>query len=52
MVYKLISQGTIEEKVAERIERKRDLAEQVVGTGENWITELNDEEVLNLFRLE
>lgn len=52
MVYKLISQGTIEEKVAERIERKRDLAEQVVGTGENWITELNDDEVLNLFRLE
>lgn len=52
MVYKLISQGTIEEKVAERIAMKRDLAEQVVGTGENWIMELSDDEVLSLFRLE
>jgi hypothetical protein len=31
---------------------KVSLAESVVGTGENWITEMSDSELLNLMRLE
>ena len=42
MVYRLISQGTIEDKIAELIERKTAMAEKIVGEGESWITELDD----------
>ena len=35
----------------ELIERKRTLAEQIVGSGEGWITELSTDELKNLFRL-
>lgn len=52
MVYRLISQGTIEDKIAELIERKTAMAEKIVGEGENWITELDDRQLVNLFRLE
>ncbi len=52
MVYRLICQGTIEERVAESIEKKKELAEMVVGTGENWIADLSDSEILDMFRLE
>ena len=47
-VYKLISKGTIEEKINEIIEGKLQLASAVVGTGEAWISELSDDELLQL----
>ena len=51
MVYRLICHGTIEERIAESIENKKELADMVVGTGENWITEMSDEELIDMFRL-
>jgi non-specific serine/threonine protein kinase len=53
MVHKLISTGTIEEKIDAIIESKKDLAENVIGGGgEHWITEMNDAELHELLRLE
>jgi SNF2 family DNA or RNA helicase len=50
-VHKMICSGTLEERIDEMIESKRLLAEQVVGTGENWLTELSTDELKNLFEL-
>ena len=53
MVHKLICQGTIEEKIHAIIEGKRELAENVIGSGgEKWITELGNDELMKLLRLE
>ena len=53
MVHKLVCQGTIEEKIDDMIESKRALAENVIGSDSGtWITELNDEELMALLRLE
>lgn len=52
MVHKLVCQGTIEEKIDAMINSKKDLAEQVVGSsGENWITEMDNEELMSILRL-
>jgi len=50
-VRKLVCSGTLEERIDLLIEQKRALAEQVVGTSENWITELSTEQLRNLFSL-
>ncbi|HET7658496.1 MAG TPA: DEAD/DEAH box helicase, partial [Bacillales bacterium] len=50
-VHKLISIGTLEEKIDEMIERKRTLTEQVIGQGDGWVTEMKDDEVYDLIRL-
>lgn len=53
IVHKLVSEGTIEEKIDAIINSKRELAENVIGAGgESWITELGDQELLRLMRLE
>ena len=52
MVHKFVAQGTIEERVDEIIEKKRSLAESVIGEGEQWITELSDKELLAMMRLD
>lgn len=53
MVHKLVCRGTIEEKIDELLESKKSLAENVIGSGgENWITEMNNEELMSLFKLE
>ncbi len=41
----LICVGTLEEKIDQMIERKRDLADRVIGTGEGWLTELSSEQL-------
>ncbi|MEO5840683.1 MAG: DEAD/DEAH box helicase [Acidimicrobiales bacterium] len=41
LVHKLVSTGTVEERIDAMITSKRALAERVVGTGEQWITELS-----------
>jgi hypothetical protein len=43
--------GTVEEKIAGMLEQKRELASKVVGTGEQWITELDATELRDLFSL-
>ncbi|MFG2073179.1 SNF2-related protein [Nonomuraea maritima] len=50
-VRKLICAGTLEERVDEMIERKKALAERVVGTGEEWLTDLSTDELREVFRL-
>ncbi|MFC5829384.1 DEAD/DEAH box helicase [Nonomuraea insulae] len=50
-VRKLICAGTLEERVDQMIERKKALAERVVGTGEDWLTDLSTEELREVFKL-
>ncbi len=50
-VHKFICAGTLEEKIDEMIERKQAVAEQVVGAGEGWLTELSDAELREVFAL-
>ena len=53
IVHKFVASGTIEEKIDELINSKSELARSIVGSsGENWITEMNDDELLNMMRLE
>lgn len=53
VVHKLVCQGAIEEKIDAIIESKRELAENVIGSGsEKWITELSNDELLSLLRLD
>ena len=51
-VRKFVCAGTIEEKVAAMINDKRSLAAKIVGTGEQWLTELSTGQLAELFRLE
>ncbi|NLA36760.1 MAG: DEAD/DEAH box helicase [Actinobacteria bacterium] len=50
-VYRLIAEGTIDERIAEMIERKRSLAEAVIGGGDRWIAELDDDALAELVSL-
>ena len=51
MVYRFITYGTFEEKINEVISDKKELANQAVGSGETFITELNDEDLKELMML-
>jgi hypothetical protein len=51
VVRKLTCAGTLEERIAALIERKKDLAERVVGTGESWLTELSTDELREVVTL-
>ena len=50
-VHTLVTAGTIEERIAGLLERKRDLADRVVGASEGWITELDDDDLRELVAL-
>jgi superfamily II DNA or RNA helicase len=50
-VHRLITRGTIEEKIAELLTRKRALADAVLGSGEAALTELSDDELRDLVTL-
>jgi len=50
-VHKYVCAGTLEEKIDEMIERKKDVAGRVVGTGEAWLTQLSNAELRSLFAL-
>jgi SNF2 family DNA or RNA helicase len=50
-VYKFICAGTVEERVDELAERKKELAEAVIEAGEGWLTELSTESLRDLFEL-
>jgi SNF2 family DNA or RNA helicase len=50
-VHKLMCAGTVEDKIDQLLERKRQLADSIVGAGEQWITELNDDQLRDLFSL-
>jgi SNF2 family DNA or RNA helicase len=50
-VHKFVCAGTIEEMIDDMIENKKALAESVVGSGENWLTELSTNELRDLVTL-
>jgi superfamily II DNA or RNA helicase len=50
-VHRLVTRGTIEEKIAELLTRKRALADAVLGNGEAALTELSDDELRDLVTL-
>ncbi len=50
-VHKFICAGTLEEKIDEMIERKKAVAEKVVGAGEGWLTELSNDDLKDVLAL-
>ena len=53
MVHKFITRGTIEEKIDEMLEQKAQLSADVLATGgESWLTEMKNDELSDLFKLQ
>ncbi|SEE72313.1 Superfamily II DNA or RNA helicase, SNF2 family [Streptomyces sp. 3213] len=50
-VHRLITEGTVEDRIAEMLESKRALADAILGSGESSLTELTDRELSDLVRL-
>ncbi len=50
MVYKFVCQDTLEERISQIIEDKSRLMDDVVGTGEAWLGNLGDAELLDIMR--
>ena len=51
-VHKFLCTGTLEEKINEIIESKKQLAEQTVDAGEQWLTQLDTDRLRNLLLLD
>ena len=51
-VHKFVCTGTLEERINDMINSKKALAEQVVGAGEQWLTELDTDQLRNLLLLD
>ena len=52
IVHKFLTKGTVEEKIDMMLEEKAKLSEDVIGvTGEAWMTEMKNDELMDLFRL-
>ena len=43
--------GTVEERIDQMIDEKRALADSIIGTGEEWITEMSTDELRDIFTL-
>lgn len=53
LVHKFVTKGTLEEKIEQMLIQKQKLAGDIIAaSGENWIFELDNQELLELFRLE
>jgi SNF2 family DNA or RNA helicase len=50
-VHKFVVAGTLEERINDIIENKQALAESIVGSGENWLTELDTDQLRELLML-
>ncbi|MDZ4831523.1 MAG: DEAD/DEAH box helicase [Phycisphaerae bacterium] len=50
-VHKMISAGTLEERIDQMIEQKTELATQIIGSGESWLTELSTGALRDLLSL-
>jgi len=49
--HKFICIGTLEERIDQMIERKKELAESIIGAGEAWVTELSTDQLKVVFSL-
>lgn len=50
-VHKFVCLGTLEERIDELIEHKKALADQIVGEGEHWLSDLSNSELYQLVML-
>ncbi|WP_221564768.1 DEAD/DEAH box helicase [Alkalihalobacillus sp. TS-13] len=50
-VYKMITQGTLEEGIDRLIDRKSELTSQIVNHEDQWVTEMSDNEFIELIQL-
>jgi SNF2 family DNA or RNA helicase len=50
-VYKFVVAGTLEERIHELIETKQTLAESIVGSGEDWLAEIDTDELRRILTL-
>lgn len=50
-VHKLVCAGTLEEKIDNLIEKKREVAQTIIAGGEQWLTELSNEELREIISL-
>src|SRR5437899_12278431 len=50
-VHKFVVRGTLAERMEEMIESKTELAEDIIGAGEGWLSELSPAQVRVLLRL-
>ncbi|GGJ54703.1 DEAD/DEAH box helicase [Streptomyces brasiliensis] len=50
-VHRLVTEGTVEDRIAEMLEAKRALADAILGSGESALTELTDRELSDLVTL-
>lgn len=52
LVHKFLTRGTVEEKIDRMLEEKSRLSDEVIsGTGEAWITEMDNNELMEIFKL-
>lgn len=51
-VHKFVCTGTLEERINDVIESKKQLAEQTVDAGEDWLTEMNTDQLRSLLILD
>ena len=52
IVHKFLTKGTVEERIDMMLEEKSRLSQDVIaGTSDAWITEMKDNELIDLFRL-
>jgi SNF2 family DNA or RNA helicase len=51
-VFKIVARGTIEERILELQDKKKDLIRSVIKAGENLITKLSEKEIRELFQLD
>ncbi|MEO6123468.1 MAG: DEAD/DEAH box helicase [Ilumatobacteraceae bacterium] len=51
LVHKMVCEGTLEERISQLIDDKKALANSVLGTGEQWLTELSTDDLRSLVAL-
>jgi superfamily II DNA or RNA helicase len=50
-VHRLVTEGTLEDRIGALLASKRELVDRVVGAGESWISSLSDDELTSLVSL-
>jgi len=50
-VYKFVTEGTLEEKIDDMIEAKKDLSDRILSSGESLLTELSNDKLREMFSL-
>jgi SNF2 family DNA or RNA helicase len=50
-VHKMITLGTLEERIDEMLEQKQGWSQKIVGSGESWVTEMSTGELKDIFAL-